>query len=85
MTASRLDCTTTFATSSTEPWTLADWFNGQARNTIGTADLTGFVNGPLINAIVPSTFTDSFYDNVSHIGAVKDVSSDWTAKWIFRD
>lgn len=85
MTGTRFDCTIPFALSSTEPWLLADWFNGQARNSIGTADLTGFVNGPLINAVVPSTFTDSFFDNVSHIGAVKDQSSDWTAKWIFRD
>lgn len=85
MTATRLDCANSFATSTSDPWSLADWFNGQVRNGIGTADLTGFVNGPLINAVVASTFSDSFFDSVSHIGAVKDQASDWTAKWIFRD
>jgi hypothetical protein len=85
MTGSRLDCANSFATSTSDPWSLADWFNGQVRNSIGATDLTGFVNGPQINAVVASTFSDSFFDNVSHIGAVKDQASDWTAKWIFRD
>ena len=78
-------CATAFADASTDPWSTASWFAGQAGNSTGTATLSGVINSPALNAIAPATFTDSFFDNADHIGAVKDQKSDWAAGWVFTD
>ena len=87
-TNSRIDaaCGADLKQSSGAPWTTADWFAAQSGSAIGTADLggpKGWANGSSLNAVVPSTTTDPFFDNVDHIGAVKDDSSDWTRGWRF--
>jgi len=85
MTNTFLGCPSPFADASTDPWSTAAWFAGQAGNSTGTVTLSGIVNSPAINAIAPATFTDSFFDNADYIGAVKDQKSDWTAAWVFTD
>lgn len=85
MSNSRLNCAITFAESGTDPWSIAAWFAGQAGNTTGSVDLTGFINGPVLNALPAATFTDSFFNQVDHIGAIKNTQSDWASGWIYRD
>lgn len=85
MTNTRLACATTFSESSTEPWSVSAWFAGQAGNSTGTADLSGFINGPGLNALPAATLSDSFFDAVTHIGAVKDQNSDWASRWMFNN
>jgi len=85
MSNSRLNCATTFSESSNDPWSIAAWFAGQTGNTTGSVDLTGFINGPVLNALPAATFTDSFFTQIDHIGAVKNAQSDWASGWIYRD
>lgn len=85
MTNTLFGCAKAFSEASTDPWSIASWFNGQNGNATGTADLNGVVNGPTINAKTAATFTDSFFDQTDYIGAVKDAASDWTAGWVFSD
>lgn len=85
MTNTFLGCPSPFAEASTDPWSIASWFNAQAGNSTGTATLSGVINSPAINAMTPATFTDGFFDNADYIGAVKDQKSDWTAAWVFSD
>jgi hypothetical protein len=82
-----LTCANAFDVKETDPWSVADWFNGQAGNTadVDGSDLTGYVNGALINAMTPVTFSDSFFDQVDHIGAVANDQSDWASSWMFTD
>ncbi|MDP2139450.1 MAG: hypothetical protein Q8L20_01445 [Gammaproteobacteria bacterium] len=84
MTHSRFACANNFAESGTDPWSVAAWFNGQTGNSTGTADLSGVINGPGLNAIPAATLNDSFFDAVTHIGAVKDQKSDWASAWMFN-
>ena len=44
----------------------------------------GWANGIFVNAVTPVIPTDSFFDQVDYIGAVKDDSSDWTKGWTFK-
>lgn len=85
MTNTFFGCPSPFSEASTDPWSIASWFNGQTGNSTGTATLSGVINSPALNALTPATFTDSFFDNADHIGAVKDQKSDWTANWVFAD
>lgn len=78
-------CANAFAESSTDPWSIATWFNTQSGNKVGTVDLNGILNSATINAIPPATLTDRFFDRTDYIGAVKDQASDWTASWVFTD
>jgi hypothetical protein len=43
-------------------------------------------NSTLINArpVSDLSATDSFFDKVDYIGAVKDQANDWTLGWTFR-
>jgi len=83
--SSLFDCGTTFKEDAADPFQLTAWFAGQANNSTAAASLSGVVNSAAVNAITPTTPTDSFFDQVDHIGAVKDQKSDWTANWVFTD
>ncbi|MDX1491790.1 MAG: hypothetical protein R3332_10920 [Pseudohongiellaceae bacterium] len=80
-------CANAFNLSDSDPWSIQDWFEGQADNTADAngSDLSGFINGPAINAMTPATFSDSFFDQVDHIGAVANEASDWASSWMFTD
>ncbi len=67
-------------------WTAAQWFAAQTSTAGGNVDLGGpysWANGSTINAAAHSIPSDSFFDQVDYIGAVKDESSDWTEGWTF--
>jgi hypothetical protein len=67
-------------------WTTAEWFAAQAGTSAGTVDLGGpygWANGTALNAVPHNIPSDSFFDQVDYIGAVKDESSDWTESWSF--
>jgi hypothetical protein len=69
-------------------FTATEWFNAQSGSSAGTVDLggtNGWVNGSNINSIAPAALTDSFFDAVDYIGAIKDSASDWTTGWTFTD
>ena len=83
MTNTRFACANHFSEASTDPWAISAWFNTQPGNSTGTADLSGVVNGPTLNALAAATLTDAFFDKVTHIGAVKSATTDWTAGWMF--
>jgi len=77
-------CAAALAGSGT--FTTAEWFAAQTGTTSGTVDLggpNGWTNGTAINARVPATGLDSFFDSVDYIGGVKDDTSDWTKGWTF--
>lgn len=68
------------------PWTAFDWYGAQTNSTVGEVDLggkNGWANGSTLNAIPANIPSDSFFDQVDYIGAVKDDSSDWTEGWSF--
>jgi hypothetical protein len=68
------------------PWNAYDWLGAQTNTTVGDVDLggkNGWANGSILNAIPANIPADSFFDQVDHIGAVKDDSSDWTQGWSF--
>ena len=69
-------------------FTATEWYNAQSNSTSGTVDLGGpfgWANGSAINAMTPAIPSDSFFDQVDYIGAIKDATSDWTAGWTFTD
>ncbi len=80
----RLACANNFAESASDPWSLSAWFAAQSGNSTGAADLNGYINGPILNALPAATFTDSFFDQVDHIGAIKNAQSDWASSWMFK-
>ncbi len=68
------------------PWSAFDWYGAQTNSTVGDVDLggkNGWANGSTLNAIPANIPSDSFFDQVDYIGAVKDDSSDWTQGWSF--
>ena len=68
------------------PWSAFDWYGAQTNSTVGEVDLggkNGWANGSTLNAIPANIPSDSFFDQVDYIGAVKDDSSDWTEGWSF--
>lgn len=81
ITGTRFGCAKSFAEDAADPWSVGAWFNGQAGNSEGEVTLNGFINSPAINALSPTTLSDSFFDQVDYIGAVKNAESDWTAGW----
>lgn len=67
-------------------WTASEWFAAQTASAAGSVDLGGpysWANGTAVNAAAHSIPSDSFFDQVDYIGAVKDESSDWTEGWTF--
>ena len=68
-------------------FTTAEWFAAQMGTSAGAVELggpDGWANGIFVNAVTPVIPTDSFFDQVDYIGAVKDDSSDWTKGWTFK-
>ncbi|MEX0617620.1 MAG: hypothetical protein WD180_01545, partial [Pseudohongiellaceae bacterium] len=85
---SRLDSFCAFEDEAGEAFTASGWFDAQTGSSLGVVDLggpVGWANGSAINSISPSLPTDEFFDNVDHIGAIKDGSSDWTEGWTLTD
>lgn len=79
-------CAADLKEGSGAPWTTSNWYGAQSNSTTGAVDLGGphgWANGSAINAIPANIPSDSFFDKVDYIGAVKDSSSDWTAGWSF--
>lgn len=71
-----------------DPFVVSQWFAAQAGSAVGGVDLggdLGWVNGVQLNAVTPSIPSDSFFEQVDYIGAIKDETSDWTKGWIFED
>jgi hypothetical protein len=88
LTHSRLVTGCPFSASEGDTFSVEDFFSAQSGSSLGEVDLmgaSGWMNGPVLNAIVPSIPADSFFDQVDYIGAVKDSSSDWTAGWTYSD
>jgi hypothetical protein len=88
LTNTRLMTACPFSASEGDAFSVEDYFNAQSGSSLGAVDLTGTIgvtNGPILNAITPSIPSDSFFEQVDHIGAVKDAASDWTAGWTFSD
>ena len=74
------------ALSGSGTFTAAEWFAAQAGSVSGTVDLggpNGWTNGSAVNARTPNVPSDAFFDQVDHIGGVKDDTSDWTKGWSF--
>jgi len=77
-----------FSASDGDMFSVEDFFAAQSGSSLGTVDLMGalgWMNGPVLNGITPLIPADSFFDQVDHIGAIKDSSSDWTAGWTYSD
>jgi hypothetical protein len=82
---SMLDCPKLFSDAIEDLWSTEAWFRGQAGNTTGSTEMTSYINSPVVNARPAADLSgDPFFDNVSHIGAVKDEATDWTLGWTFR-
>lgn len=76
-----------FSASSGDIFSVADWYAAQIGSGMGSdlGGTLGITNGSALNAVmVDSTLTDSFFDQVDYIGAIKDSTSDWTAGWTFK-
>jgi hypothetical protein len=83
------DCTTRpFSPATGDNWDTEAWFRAQSGNLVGASGLgvNDYRNSALVNANTVSDLsaTDSFFDKVNYIGAVKDEASDWTLGWTFR-
>jgi hypothetical protein len=77
-----------FSEDDDDAFSVAEFFSAQLSSSLGTVDLTGsqgWMNGPVLNGLTPSIPSDSFFEQVDHIGAVKDSSSDWTVGWTYSD
>lgn len=88
MTHSRLASACKFDESTGDEFTVAAWYGAQAASALADLDLggiQGWTNGSLLNAVSPSIPANNFFDQVDHIGAVKDAASDWTAGWTYVD
>jgi hypothetical protein len=85
MTNSVVECTTNFREESGDNFTVQAWFEGQAGNVATSTGMTSYINSAVVNALTPATQTDSFFDQTTYVGAVKDSASDWTAGWTFTD
>lgn len=88
MSNSRLDTACTFSASDGDPFSVADWFGAQIGSSLGGVDLggvNGLVNGHSLNAVEAVVPSDSFFEQVDFIGAIKDETSDWTTGWSYSD
>lgn len=84
VTNSVANCALNFKDDLADLFKVSDWFNGQVGNSTTALGMTSYINSPAANARSPAAPLDSFFDATSHIGAVKDVASDWTVGWTFK-
>ena len=71
-----------------DPFSVKEWFGAQAGSAIGEFDLggdSGLINGHILNVVAPLIPDDPFFQQVGHIGAIKDATSDWTSGWTHSD
>jgi len=88
LTNSRLAAACVFSETTGDEFTVAGWFGAQTGSSLTALDLTGtrgWTNGATLNAVTPVIPSDSFFDQVDHIGAVKNEATDWTAGWTYAD
>ena len=86
MTNSVVNCATNYREEAGDLFTIKDWFEGQAGNVaMETAMESTYVNTSAINLRSAAMPTDSWFDTVDYIGAVKDSASDWTAGWTYKE
>lgn len=86
MSHSVVNCSVNFREELGDLFTVEDWFlaqDGNSTTPLGMQD--GYVNTPAANARPAAVLQDSFFDQVNHIGAVKDQASDWSLGWTYRD
>jgi hypothetical protein len=84
VTNSVANCLLNFKDDTADLFKTSDWFNGQAANSTASVGMTNYINTASVNARPAATQTDAFFDATTHIGAVKDAASDWTAGWTFK-
>ena len=84
VTNSVANCALNFKDDTADKFKTSDWFNGQAGNSTADVSMTSYINTASANARTPAAAFDAFFDTTTHIGAVKDVASDWTAGWTFK-
>lgn len=75
-----------FSASDGDIFSVAEWYAAQTASSQGAVDFggtLGMTNGTAVNAVTPYNSTDSFFDEVDFIGAIKDDTSDWTQGWTF--
>lgn len=80
-----VNCAVNFREEAGDNFTVEAWFSGQPGNSTTNVNMTSYINSPAANSLPAATVQDSFFDEVDHIGAVKDAESDWTAGWTYRD
>jgi hypothetical protein len=71
----------TFDDAEGDPLLVSSWFLDQAGNSEATPMLNNYLpmgSAPRVGAV---PFTNGFFDNVDHAGAIRDASSDWTQGW----
>lgn len=84
VTNSVANCVPNFKDDGNDLFSVTDWFGNQAGNSTAELGMTSYINTAAANAVPAATLGDGFFDAVSHIGAVKDEASDWTAGWTFK-
>ncbi len=86
VTNSVANCALNFKDDVADLFTTTAWFTGQASNSTASVGMTStsYINSTAANARPAAAPFDSFFDSTTHIGAVKDSASDWTAGWTFR-
>jgi hypothetical protein len=86
MTNSVVNCTLNYREEAGDLFTIQAWFEGQTGNVaLETAMQSTYINSGAVNARTAAIPTDSWFDTVSYIGAVKDSASDWTVGWTFKE
>lgn len=85
MANSVVNCAVNFREEAGDNFTVEAWFNAQAGNSTTALGMTSYINSTAAGARTPATLTDSFFDQVDYIGAVKNAASDWTAGWVYKD
>ncbi len=78
------NCALNFKDDTADKFKTSDWFNGQTGNSTADVSMTTYINTAAASARTAAAPFDSFFDTTTHIGAVKDAASDWTAGWTFR-
>lgn len=81
------DCSIPFTPATGDNWDTETWFKAQSGNQVGSSGmLRDYINTATVNARPASDLsaTDSFFDKVDYIGAVKNPANDWTLGWTFR-
>jgi len=85
MTNSVVNCPLNYREEAGDLFTIQAWFEGQTGNVaLETGMQSSYINSAAVNARAAAIPTDSWFDTVSYIGAVKDSASDWTVGWTFK-